>query len=78
MLRNHLRNSTTKIWYFFMDCSTWLKKFSIPNLGRGPAGRGLRPTSVPTGWEPLLYYSEAIPTTARILHQSFTLKRTGR
>ena len=46
-------NSTTKTWYLFMDCDTWLtsKKFSIPNLGRGPPGRGPRPTSS----EPLLY-----------------------
>jgi len=25
----------------------------------------------------VLYYSEALPTTARILYRSFTLKRTG-
>jgi len=35
-------NSTTKTWYLFMDCDTihltHIKKFSIPNLGRGPPG----------------------------------------
>jgi len=47
-------NSTTKTWYRFMDCDTWLasKNFSILNLGHGPPGRGLV-GRWPTGWEPL-------------------------
>src|SRR6218665_1531108 len=58
-------------------------KFSLPAI---PPGKiFLSACLVPHSFIPaisiaplqVLYYSEALPTTARILYRSFTLKRTG-
>src|SRR6218665_3080033 len=42
-------NSTTKTWYlsWILTRDSHQTNFSIPNLGRGPPGRGPRPTSAP-------------------------------
>ena len=58
----------------YTNCSTWMENCTIIIIQQILSfilAISIAPLQV-------LYYSEALPTTAQILYRSFTLKRTGK